>query len=168
MKNYNKTEILLTNYFKALNALKQAGITLNKKDFTSQLGEWLISEIYDGTRAKSNIQKYWDVKVGSKKIQVKTHAKASKTKARWSRIKYDVDAEIDELVIVVFSEEYKLKEFYVVPWIDALKIIVRSEKIGKDVIYWNHLSDYKLDLKKLPNQNLISLLCPEEPFPIIG
>ena len=61
MKDYKETNILLKNYFDALRALKNAEITSNKKDFTCQIGEWLVSEIYEGTRAFSGIQKDWDI-----------------------------------------------------------------------------------------------------------
>lgn len=156
MKDYKSIGALLTNYFKAANALKEAGLTRNKKDFTSQTGEWLVSEIYGGTMATSGIQKGWDLMVGDKRIQVKTHSKALTTPARWSVIKHDVNAEIDELIIVVFTEAYTLAEFYVVPWIDALNLIRRQKE--RDVIHWNHLKSYQLDVCNLPNQPVIELL----------
>ena len=47
--NHSETlKIAFENYFKALNELTTLGITQNKKDFTSQLGEWLVETLFDG------------------------------------------------------------------------------------------------------------------------
>lgn len=93
------------------------GVIRNKKDFTSQLGEWLVAELYGGISAESSSQKDWDVKVGADLfIQVKTHAKAIGNNNRWTGIKYKKDAQINELVIIVFTHDYKLREFYKIPW----------------------------------------------------
>jgi hypothetical protein len=103
MKDYKDIRILLTNYFKAANTLKHAGLTRNKKDFTSQIGEWLVCEIYNGTIATSGIQKGWDLMVGNKKTQVKTHSKATTNTARWTAIKHDV------LLIFEFNAQFEHK-----------------------------------------------------------
>jgi hypothetical protein len=65
-----------------------------------------VETLYDGKRAENGIQKYWDIESDLGKIQVKTHAKASSNKARWSAIKYDVDSNVDYVVIVVFTEGF--------------------------------------------------------------
>ncbi|PVD49663.1 hypothetical protein DC498_23945 [Terrimonas sp.] len=96
-----------------------------------------------------------DVKVDNTKIQVKTHAKAASTYARWSYIKRDPTADIDELIIIVFSPEYKLKEFYKIKWVDALPLI-KEEKDGHK-IYWNHINKHQADIKTLPKPDLISV-----------
>jgi hypothetical protein len=48
---YTETQLALKNYFEALSTLKRLGIVPNKKDFTSQIGEWLVNEIYNGALA---------------------------------------------------------------------------------------------------------------------
>lgn len=93
---------------------------------------------------------------GGKRIQVKTHAKAVTTTARFTPLKCNHESQIDELVIVVFTEDYRLKEFYKVPWQDALKLI-REEK-RKQVIYWNHIQSFLIAIDDLPNQVVIDLL----------
>lgn len=127
----------------------------NKKDFTSQIGEWLVQEIYSGKRAESGIQKYWDIESNLGKIQVKSHSKSKTTTARWSAIKYDVVAEVDFVVIVVFTEEYQLKEFYQVPWKDCLNLIRRNK--DRDVLMWDHIVDYQLNISHLTNQEIVSI-----------
>lgn len=155
MSNYEEIQNALLNYLKALRMLRELKIAPNSKDFTSQLGEWLVEQLYDGKRATSGIQKCWDVKVGNTKIQVKTHAKAASTPARWSYIKRDPTADIDELIIIVFSPEYKLKEFYKIKWSDALSLIKEGKDGGK--IYWNHINKHQVDIKTLPKPDLISI-----------
>ena len=151
----NELKTALHNYFQSLNGLKELGIVTNKKDFTSQIGEWLVEEVYDGKRADSGIQKYWDVESNIGKIQVKTHSKSKTTTARWSAIKYDVDAEVDFVVIVVFSEDYQLNEFYQVPWKDCLNLIRRNK--DRDVLMWDHLKDFKIELSQLPKPEITSI-----------
>jgi hypothetical protein len=143
------------NYFKALNELKSLGVTKNKKDFTSQLGEWFVETLYDGKRAENGIQKYWDIEGDLGKIQVKTHAKGSSTKARWSAIKFDVDSNVDYVVIVVFTEDFKLREYYKVPWKECLDLIRRNK--DRDVLMWDHLRDYQIPIDELPKQEIVAL-----------
>ncbi len=145
----------LHKYFHSLNRLKELGIVTNKKDFTSQIGEWLVEEIYCRKRPDSGIQKYWDIESNIGKFQVKTHSKSKTTTARWSAIKYDVDAEVDFVVIVVFTEDYHLIEFYQVPWKNCLKLIRRNK--DRDVLMWDHLSKFQITISKLPKQKIISL-----------
>jgi hypothetical protein len=151
----NDLKSALHNYFRSLYRLKELGIVTNKKDFTSQVGEWLVREVYGGKRADSGIQKYWDIESNIGKIQVKTHSKSKTTKARWSAIKYDVDAEVNYVVIVVFSEDYLLNEFYQVPWKDCLNLIRRNK--DRDVLMWDHLKDFKLEISQLKSQEIISI-----------
>lgn len=145
----------IKNYLYILKELRDIGVITNSKDFTSQIGEWLVEQIYEGKRAPSGIQRYWDVKVNETKIQIKTHAKSSTTNARWSYIKQDIIAEIDILIIIVFTSDYKLKEFYEVPWKEALPII-KKEKDG-DKIYWNDIRAYQKELISLPRPYIISI-----------
>jgi hypothetical protein len=154
MKN-NALKTALHNYFQSLNRLKELGVVTNKKDFTSQIGEWLVEEIYGGKRAESGIQKYWDVESSIGKIQVKTHSKSKTTTARWSAIKFDVDAEVDFVIIVVFSENYQLNEFYQIPWKECLNLIRRNK--DRDVVMWDNLKDFKLEISQLTNQEIISI-----------
>jgi hypothetical protein len=145
----------LKNYFTASLRLRELGITINSKDFTSQLGEWIIEYYFNGKRASSGNQKDWDIKINDKKVQVKTHAKSASTKARWSYIRKDEEAEIDILIIIVLGQNYKLKEFYEVNWFDAFPLI-REHKDGPK-IFWDDLDEYKIALDKLPS-NLLELM----------
>lgn len=155
MKDYKEINIALKKFLTSLKELKRLGLTTNRKDFTSQIGEWLVSEIFEGRLADSAIQQYWDIKFADKYIQVKTHSKSATTTARWSEIKYDENAPIDELIIIVFTPDYKLKEFYKTPWSEVLKLI-RKQK-HRDVIQWDDLIKYKIEIDDLPKQELISL-----------
>lgn len=148
-------EAALKAFLQALSELRELKVITNKKDFTCQVGEWLVAMLFGGERAISGIQKDWDIKVGEKYIQVKAHAKASTTKAKWSAIKYSSDAQIDELVIVVFTHDYKLKSFYKIPWSIALKRIKRNK--DRDVIYWEHQKDFEIEIDNLPKQDLVRL-----------
>lgn len=155
MKDYNEINIALKNFLSSLSELKRLGVTTNKKDFTSQIGEWLVSELFDGKIADSAIQQYWDIKIADKNIQVKTHSKSETTTARWSAIKYDENAPIHELIVIVFTPDYKIKEFYKAPWSEVLKLIRRQK--NRDVIYWDDKVEYKIEIENLPKQELISL-----------
>lgn len=155
MDKYEQVRSALTSYISSFNQLMNLSVLANKKDFTCQIGEWFVAEQYGGTRAESGKQKNWDLKVGEKYVQVKAHAKAQTTTARFSAVKHVESAQIDELITVIFTPDYKLKEFYKIPWKDALKLI-KKEKYG-DVIYWDHQRNYKIKFNDLPNRELTKL-----------
>ena len=155
MKDYRKFDKAIKTYLNALAILRELRIAPNSKDFTSQIGEWLVEQMYDGERSLVGNEKFWDIKVGETKIQVKTHAKAQSTSARWSPIKYNPVANVDKLIIIVFSHDYKLKEFYSINWQEALPLIKREK--NRDVIYWNHIENYQVVIDELPKQHLISI-----------
>ena len=135
-------------FLEAMKTLRDEGILINKKDFTGQIGEWLVEMIYIGKRATSGIQKGWDVNVKGKYIQVKAHSKAETESTE----------RIDELIIVVFTFDYKLKAFYKVPWEIAYpKIKLRGKKTPRNEIAWSSIKDYKIELKQLPRQEIVSL-----------
>jgi hypothetical protein len=148
----------IQNYFNALDALYENGVLLNKKDFTGQLGEWLVETIYGGERAKSGNEKGWDIKVEDKYIQVKTHSKAKGNKNRWSALEKETTAKVDELIIVVFTHNYKLAELFKVPWNEAItKVKSRGIIKVRNELNWNDLKSYSQDINKLPNQKVVSL-----------
>lgn len=155
MKRYKKIADTLKSYNSIWKELMDLGVIKLKKDFTSQIGEWLVAEIYSGEIAKSASQKDWDIKVGNKYLQVKSHAKGVNNKARWSVIKKNEFAQVDFLIIVVFTSNYKLKEFYKTPWKKALELI--NCKNNRHTISWDAQSIYKIELEHLPNQKLISI-----------
>jgi len=148
----------LTVFFQSMKALRDEGILINKKDFTCQIGEWLVEMLYDGKRATSGIQKGWDVDVKGKHIQVKAHAKAETNPAKFSAVDKDSTERIDELIIVIFSFDYKLKAFYKVPWEIAYpKIKLRGKKNPRNEITWSSLKEYKIEKEDLPQQEIVSL-----------
>jgi hypothetical protein len=155
MADYSQIGQVLKMHLTSLRDLERLGVTTNKKDFTSQIGEWFVSELYDGQRATSGIQKDWDIMVGEKYIQVKTHSKAATTTARWTAVKYNEEAKIDEIITVVFTPDYKLREFYKTPWTEALKLIRRQK--DRDVLNWDDQIRFKISIEKLPKQDLVSL-----------
>lgn len=155
LKNKEKA---LKAFLKAMKTLRDEGILINKKDFTCQIGEWLVEMIYGGNRAKSGIQKGWDVDVKGKHIQVKAHAKAEGNNNRWTKVDKDSTERIDELIVVVFTHDYKLKEFYQVPWKDAVPYIkLRGKKSPRNEINWSSIRKFKIEKENLPEQEIISL-----------
>ncbi len=150
--------IALSNFFNAMKDLREQGVLVNQKDFTGQIGEWLVEMIYEGKRAASGIQKGWDVDVNGKHIQVKAHAKAKTNNAKFSAVDKDSTERIDELIIVVFTHDYKLKAFYKVPWKIALPLIkLNGKKNPRNEINWSSIKNYNIEFKELPHQEIVSL-----------
>lgn len=148
----------LNKYIESLELLYNCNILKNKKDFTGQIGEWLVEELYDGSRAKSGVQKGWDVVANNKFFQIKTHSKSDTNKNRWSSISLS-EVNADFLIIVVFSNKYKLKEFYKVPWTVVLnRLKKRGKKQTRNEINWSDIIDFKIELTKLPKQEIIKFL----------
>ena len=148
----------LKAFLKAMKTLRDEGILINKKDFTCQIGEWLVEMLYGGKRAASGIQKGWDVDVKGKHVQVKAHAKAETNPAKFSAVDKDSTERIDELIIVVFTFDYKLKAFYKVPWKEALPHTKLSgKKKPRNKINWSAIKNFKIEKENLPHQEIISL-----------
>ena len=148
----------LKAFLEAMKTLRDEEILINKKDFTCQIGEWLVEMLYGGKRATSGIQKGWDVDVNVKHIQVKAHAKAETNSAKFSAVDKDSTEIIDELIIVVFTFDYKLKAFYKVPWKEALPHIkLRGIQKPRNEINWSSIKEYKIEKENLPHQEIVSL-----------
>lgn len=150
-------EKVIKEYINAIQNLNRLGVLKNKKDFTGQIGEWLVESLYDGKRSDNSIQKGWDVKVNGKRIQVKTHSKAESNDARFTRISYYEKETIDELIIIVFTFDYKIKNFFIVPWEKAYPLIKRRTKKEIPELKWSLLKDFDEPLDKLPKQDIISM-----------
>jgi hypothetical protein len=154
MPDYQEINVALESYIQSLRKLQSLGITPNKKDFTGQIGEWLVAELYNGVRANRGNEKGWDIKIEDRYIQVKTHSKAAtNANSRFSNIKPHPSVKIDELVTVIFSHDYKLQEFYLTPWQEVIALIRISDDGYK--IKWDE--QHRLDINSLPNQPLVSL-----------
>lgn len=156
--NLKSNRTALEVFFSALNVLRDQKILINNKDFTCQIGEWLVEMLYDGKRATSGIQKGWDVEAQGKHFQVKTHAKAETNSAKFSAVEKESAEQIDELIIIVFTFDYKLKEFYKVPWSYAYpNIKLRGKKNPRYEINWSSIKHYKIALESLPHQEVVNL-----------
>ncbi len=148
----------IRKYVEVLAALREDGILTDKKDFTCQIGEWLVEQLYNGKRAASTIQKGWDIKVGDEFWQVKTHSKNEGNSSRFTAIKSDPGIQVDVLIIIVFTYDYKLKEFYKVPWAVAQKLIERrGGLVQKEVLRWKEIEKYRVDTGELPRQEVVGL-----------
>ena len=155
--NFDAIQKALANYLEGWAHLKKLGIVNNKKDFTSQLGEFLVANLYQGTPSESSIQKDWDLELADgKKVQVKAHAKAFTNKNKWTPVPYQQDASIDLYIIVVFTEGYKLKHFFDVPW-EVLWERSTQDK-ARRLIRWNKLFDYdRMNQQDFRTQGLVVL-----------
>jgi uncharacterized protein DUF6998 len=155
MLDVNNTKNAIKNYVQAKKKLRELDIAISERQIVSEIGEWLVIQIYNGKRAENKTQKHWDILIEDKKIQVKAHAKGDNTTARWTNINYPKKANIDELIVIIFSQDFTLKEFYRAPWKSAYKLIKRENK--KPVINWNDLATHRIDIHDLPKQNIVKI-----------
>jgi hypothetical protein len=135
----------------------------SQKDFTSQIGEWLIAEMYGATLAKSGKNKDWDmISKKTKKIQVKAHSKAKTTKRANTDFKYTEESDIDIFIIVIFSTNYKIKTIYEIPFNIALQLKTKHAKYPS--INWSEIpSEYIVDVnEKIGNNKLLRSFLHEE------
>ncbi|PPL04273.1 hypothetical protein [Parapedobacter indicus] len=161
MANQSKLEAL-TRFFEAIDGLRDQGIVINQKDFTGQLGEWLVEVILNGKRATNACQGGWDVDVNGCRVQVKTHAKDDTNRTAWTSLANPSSEIADELIIIVFTKTYKLKAFYRVPWDQAVSLIrtttarKNDREIIRHKIHWKDIVMYSQDIGMLPKQDIIS------------
>lgn len=152
MSNHNEIKLAFEKYFESLEELKKLGVIKSQKDFTSQLGEWISSLIYEGVFAESGKQPDWDLKVGNLKYQIKSAAKSITTNRKNCDFKYSENAEIDCVVIIVFDENYKIEKIYKAPFKDAYDLVDRKKKYP--VLKWSSLDrDYSENLDQIYNKN---------------
>lgn len=142
----------IKSYLSGLQLLKQLGVLRNSKDFTGQLGEWLASNIYGGTLSDNGIEKYWDFEANGLKYQVKTHAKAPTTNRKSTDIKADPNSNVDRVIIIVFSDTYKLIKFYDAPWTKCLPLIKNGS------LSWKKIDAYQVDIATLPQEYVETFL----------
>jgi len=96
------------------------------------------------------------VEVKEKFIQVKAHAKKPGNNNRQSAVNNETSQRVDELIIIVFTFDYKLKEFYKVPWAEATKHIrPRGKKKPRPELNWSAIATFKQELNQLPRQDII-------------
>jgi hypothetical protein len=135
----------IINFLLCLRKLNELKIFNNKRDFTSQLGEWIIAEMYNAELAESGNQKHWDMKAVNCKIQVKAHSKAKTSKRANTYFNYDENAEFDIFIIIIFTDDYKIKTIYELPKDEAL--ILKTTNTKDPVITWS----------KIPKQCIVDL-----------
>jgi len=155
MYNKRRIERAIKDYIRVKREFAELNIATTERSLISEVGEWFVEAIFDGKRADNKVQADWDVMVDNKKIQVKTHAKALSNKAARTTIKYAKDAQIDEVIIIVFSPSLKLRHFYIIPWELLYKKI--KQVGGKSQVYWKDLSGFERPIKDLPKQELVAL-----------
>lgn len=155
MKYRNKIKAIQT-YLAAEKRLHNENILINRHSFTNQIGEWLVETLFEGERAKSGTQPGWDVLAQGKYIQVKTHAKALNNPSEFTAISKNPIVQVDELIIIHFSPDYKLLEFYQLPWQEAVKHIkITGKKVQREELNWSHIKNYRVNLDKLPHQEIV-------------
>ncbi len=145
-------EKVLLQYIQVRDTLKSLGVARNRKSIESQAGEWLVAKLYNGTIAENPNNTDWDVLADGRRIQVKTHAKSAANNNRHTDLGYADDAGIDDLVIIVFTEDLKLKHFFNISWQEAVRI-----RNNNDRIYWSALSEYDIPASELPCQETVRM-----------
>ncbi len=127
---------------------------LRSERTTGEIGEWFVAELYGGTRAATTTQPDWDVKTTTAKLQVKAHAKGEGNNARWTNVKATLQ-NFDELIIIAFTSDLFLEEFYKIPIQDAQNAVKQSGK--SHIIKWDDVRKFKVQLNALPRQD--DLVC---------
>ena len=118
--------------------LKSQGVLRNQKDFTSQLGEYVVLELFGGELATSGIQEGWDLMdANGLKVQVKSHAKAESTMVKSTPFNY-TEKEFDDLCIVRFTPNYSDVVIHRLSFEDALGLVTNG------TISWSALPQAKL------------------------
>lgn len=146
----------IKKYIEIVAALRKENILTNKGSFTGQIGEWLVEQLFNGKRAASAIQEGWDVEADGKFIQVKTHSKAEGNNTRWTSISANPKTRVDELIIIVFSQNYQLMEFYQIPF-EIARTRIRRLKNGQEKIRWSDVEEYRVEIDELERQEVVGL-----------
>jgi hypothetical protein len=57
------------------------------------------------------------------------------------------------VIIIVFTHDYKLKEFYKIPWTVAQQRIQKSGT--REKLSWNSVKEYKVEIGELPRRKVV-------------
>ncbi len=145
IEKYKKIRASIHKINSGIQELRNLKVTRTVK-LTSEIGEWLVNEIYQGKMATSSTQKGWDIKADGKRIQVKAHAKRKDNTAQWTVCNYNEQL-FEEFVIVVFSEDYRLKKIIKLSFEELMK---KSNKSGnRRIIYWKDCIQNEINLDTL-------------------
>lgn len=141
----------------AIANLKQLGVIRSRK-LTSDFAEWLVVQIYKGTLAASRTQQGWDVQAGNENVQVKVSSVPDSPANRWSYVN-DPNG-YDQLILVVLSDRFKVKEFYKIPSTD-LRNKIRHDAQGLR-LNWNDVREFRIPREQIPNIDRLSVLFDTE------
>jgi hypothetical protein len=147
--NIETIQKYIRQFVEAKQQLKNLDVLRSERTI-GEFGEWFVEQIINGKRAATTSQSDWDIEAGGLLYQIKTHAKGPNNKARWTELKHTISG-FDFLVIVVFSHDLYLKEYYQIPYNIVLARMIRSGK--SSLVKWDHYKDYQIFLDKLPLQN---------------
>jgi len=148
MSEMKEVKEALNQFVEAKQKLRSLDVIRSER-VTGEIGEWFAEQLTGAKRAKSSTQKGWDLTDGKKKYQVKTHAKGDDNNARWTTWKYN-NNEFDELILLVFSKEFRLKEAYQIPYKVTQDRVDFSKK--RVVLRWDDFKDFKIAIS--PNDDL--------------
>jgi hypothetical protein len=130
----------LSDLCSAQATLQRLGIIRSQR-MVADFGEWFASQLLSMSLCSNRTQQGWDLESSGKRIQVKTHAKALTNRARRTTLRKDA-LEFDELAVVVLTETYRVRAFYLVPR-EAVETLA-PYKDGKRVLSWNALKSFEL------------------------
>ena len=130
----------------AINDLAEYRVIRSRK-VVSDFGEWLVVQMYDGVLASSKNKEYWDVEVGSEKIQVKTTSKAEDNHNRWLEIKNP--NRFDTLMVIVLTTQFKVREFY---RISSQELHPYLTPYGDNYkVKWDDIKEWMISKERVPN-----------------
>jgi hypothetical protein len=130
----------IDDYRLAHEALESLGVVRSQRT-VADYGEWLAAEILSLPICTSRTQKDWDLELTGRRVQVKTHAKASTNRARRTPISKTPLA-YDELAIVVLTPTLRLREFYLLPRVAVEQL---AKPMGdKRTLHWSVLAEFAL------------------------
>lgn len=137
----------------AISNLRQLGVVRSRK-LTSDFAEWLVVQIYEGTLAESRTQQGWDVQAGNENVQVKVSSVPESPANRWSYVN-DPNG-YDSLVLVVLTDQFKVREFYKIP------SSIVTENIRRDAqglrLNWSDVQQCRISRDQIPNIYRLSML----------
>ncbi len=121
---------------------------------TKQIGWWIVTKVFPSKNLNSVSKKAMIFKIDGMTTEVRIHKRVSPNLKRRTNLLASDSIQTDFLMIIVFTANYKIQEFYKIPW-NTIEILQRNNDNG--IIYWNDQNQYRIELENLPNQDIVSL-----------
>lgn len=143
----------------AVGVLRERGI-IHSREFTGDLGEWYICELYGGERVPGQAQKGWSIclSASGERLQVKTQFYDPDN--QWNHLD-SIPTDFDRLIVVILTDSFTIRAIYDLPS-EELGTLIKIGDENRPSFRWDDLEPWRVNPSSLPGcKDLAVLIEPD-------